>query len=135
MGSSNEINDMKKDYVRQNSIKNYPKSFPISALTIIHNQSEKCICKLFLKSGGTGTGFFCKIPFPTSLNLLPALITANHNLKEENIIPGEKIKFLIDNCEKSILIDETRKTYTYKGEEGDITIIEIKEEDGFFRYR
>ena len=130
MGSSNDINDINEDYLKQNSIKNYPKAFPISALTIVQNQSKKCICKIFLKSGGTGSGFFCKIPFPTSLNLLPVLITANHNLKEENIIPGEKIDFLINNCEKSILIDETRKTYTYEGEEGDITILEIKEEDG-----
>ena len=130
MGSSNDINDANDDFLKQRCIKNYPKAFPISALTIVQDQSKKCICKIFLKSGGTGTGFFCKIPFPTSFNLLPVLITTNHNLEEENIIPGEKINFLINNHQKSILIDESRKIYTYKGEEGDITIIEIKEEDG-----
>ena len=130
MGSSNDINDVNDDFLKQQCIKNYPKSFPISAFSIMQDQSKKYICKIFIKSGGTGTGFFCKIPFPTSLNLLPVLITTNHNLEEENIIPGEKINFLINNHEKSILIDESRKTYTHKGQEGDITIIEIKEEDG-----
>ena len=130
MGGSFNTNNGNDIYLKQKCIKYYPKSFPISALNIIQNQSKKCICKIFLKSGGIGTGFFCKIPFPTSLNLLAVLITTNHNLEEENIIPGEKIDFLINNCEKSILIDETRKTYTYEGEEGDITILEIKEEDG-----
>jgi len=130
MGSSNDINNDNNVYLKQNCIEGCPESFPISALTTVQAQSKKCICKIFLKSGGSGTGFFCKIPFPTALNLLPVLITTNHNLEEENIIPGKKINFLINNNEKSILIDETRKTYTYKGEEGDITIIEIKEEDG-----
>ena len=129
MGSSYNINNDNNVYLKQNCIEGCPESFPISALPTVQDQSKKCICKLFLKLGGAGTGFFFKIPFPTNLNLLPVLITANHNLEEENIIPGERIKFLINNNEKSILIDESRKTYTYKGEEGDITIIEIKEEE------
>ena len=130
MGASNEANNAYEAYLKQDAIKNYPKSFPISALSIIQDQSKKCICKIFLKSGGTGTGFFCKIPFPTSYNLLPVLVTTNHNLDETNLIPGEKINFLLNDSEKSILIDESRKTYTYEGQNGDITIIEIKEKDG-----
>ena len=129
MGFSFDNNTYHEPYLQQKTIKNYPKSLPISALPIIESQSKKCICKIFLKSGGTGTGFFCKIPFPTSYNLLPVLITTNHNLDKTNIIPGEKINFLMNNSKKSILIDESRKTYSYNGKNGDITIIEIKKKD------
>ena len=70
--------------------------------------------------------FFCKIPFPDNLNLLPILFTNNDVLNENDIKIGKTIKFTLhnDNIKKIILIDSTRKTYTNK--ELDITIIEIK---------
>ena len=42
----------------------------------ILNQMKNSICKIFVEEGrGFGTGFFCRIPFPDSLNFLLALIT------------------------------------------------------------
>ena len=50
MGSSNEINVVRNDYLKQNYIKDCPESFPISALPTVQIQSQKCICKIFLKT-------------------------------------------------------------------------------------
>ena len=127
MGNTNEVNN---PFIKEKNINNSPKSFPISAFNILQEQSKKSICKILLTPKGTGTGFFCKMPFPSSFNLLPVLITTNHNLNEDDIAPGKEIKFSLNNKEKSILIDDSRKTYTDSCEKGDITIIEIKENDG-----
>ena len=43
---------------------------------------ENCICKIYLKNGEIGTGFFCKIPFNN--NLLPVLIINNHVLNKND---------------------------------------------------
>lgn len=79
MGGSYNKNSVKDAYLKQKFIEGCTESFPILALPTMQEQSKKCICKLFLKSGGLGTGFFCKIPFPTTLNLLPTLIATNYN--------------------------------------------------------
>ena len=97
----------------------------------ILSQMENCICQIYPKKGN-GTGFFCKIPFPNENNLLNVLITNNHILDEEAIKNNKKIEFIMFNKEKKIkkeiIMDESRKRYTFKNEkEGiDITIIEIK---------
>ena len=49
----------------------------------ILSQLENCICRIYPKNGGKGTGFFTKIKFKNKL--LPVLITNNHVLKEEEI--------------------------------------------------
>ena len=86
-------------------------------------------CKIHMENGKFGNGFFCKIPFPDELNILPILFTDNHTLDENAIKDGETIQFTLenDNTEKKIEIDSTRKTYTNKN--SDITIIEIKNSD------
>ena len=94
---------------------------------------QNCICKIYLKNDGIGTGFFCKIPFNN--NLLPVLITNNHVLNENDIDNNKKIKLMINNKVKTIEIDNSRKKYTNSDKKIDITIIELKpNEDGINNY-
>ena len=87
-------------------------------------QMKNCICKI--ENGKKiGTGFFCKIPFPDTLNLLPVLITCNHVLDENSISQEKIIDISLNNAQNSysITINSSRKTLTNK--EKDVTIIEI----------
>ena len=92
----------------------------------ILNQLYKSCCKI---SGGKGSGFLCKIIFPNSTNLFPALITNNHVLGEDDISKGKKINFSLENDKFlfSIIIDDSRIAYT--NIKFDCTIIEIREND------
>ena len=96
-------------------------------------QMKNCICKIKVDIGKIGTGFFCKIPFPDTLNPLPVLITCNHVLDKNNISQGKKINFSLNNDEKSftIIINSSRKVFT--SEEKDVTIIEIKPQEEIFK--
>ena len=87
-------------------------------------QMENCVCKIKLKNGLIGTGFFCKIPFYK--NYIPVLITCNHVLDKDSISIGKEINYSINNelINNSIKINKEIKTYTDKKK--DITIIEIK---------
>ena len=87
------------------------------------------VCKIIIKDKGFGTGFFCFIPFPDNDNKIPALITCNHILNENDILKGNKINFLFGQSDSlnTITIEESRKKFTHK--ELDFTIIEIKSDD------
>jgi hypothetical protein len=106
-------------------------SIDSSQMEDIQSQMKNCICKIIVEKEkkNFGTGFFCKIPFPDTLNPLPVLITCNHVLDKDSIAEGKKIKFTLNNDEikKSIVINKSRKVYTRTKEEErkDITIIEI----------
>jgi len=78
-------------------------------------QMENCICRVYLKNGKIGVGFFCKFTFNNKL--LSALITNNHIL-----IDNDKIKLIINNKDKIIKIDNSREKFIGQ----DIAIIEIK---------
>jgi len=82
----------------------------------IYFQMENCICKIYLKNNKIEIGFLCKIPFHNKL--LPVLI-ANKNIFNEN---DNIIKININNEEKEIKIDKSRKIY----KDNNIIIIEIK---------
>ena len=92
----------------------------------ILQQMKNCICKIYTKEGGVGTGFFCKINYKNSL--YPLLITNNHIIDEKYIKEKKVIKISLndDNEFKDILF-YNRKTYT--SEKYDITIIELKQKD------
>ena len=117
-------------------IKYQPIPVDLDGTYSIINQMENCICKIFKENGekGTGTGFFCKIPFPDKNHLLNVLITNNHVLNENEIKVGKIITLIMNNKgkkeKKDIEIDESRKTFTkLNDDEGiDITIIEIKQQ-------
>ena len=108
---------------------NNKENFPFinkSQTKVILSQLEKCTCKIIKDIGNTGTGFFCKIPYPDQFHLLPVLITNNHILDENNLKKYSNIRFTIndDNIEKNILINDSRLVFT--DTQIDITIIEIK---------
>ena len=105
------------------------KGINLDQMNIFMIQMQKSIFKIRVNEA-IGIGFFCIIPSPDKFKYLPVMITTNHLLKEEDIIPGKTICIFLknDQISKNILIDKGRKTYTNK--EYDITIIEIKEHDG-----
>ena len=116
----------KSKITKEKGLENAPEPIPTDILKIILRQAEETICLIKCNDVRYGTGFFCLIPFPDKVNLLPVLITNNHVLDRNNILKDKKIKFSIDNgkIEKEIIINETRKTYTNR--EYDITIVEMK---------
>ena len=85
-----------------------------------------CICNI-IHNNITGTGFFCRIPYPDNYSLLPVLITCNHVLDERSISKGKRINLILNGKSYSLLIDDSRKKYTDKIK--DITFIEIKRND------
>ena len=98
------------DIKQERLIKEQPIPVSIENTKKILFQMENCICKIYLKNGGIGTGFFCNIPFNN--NLLPVLITNNHVLNENDIDNNKIIKLMINNKVKKIEIDNLRKRYT-----------------------
>ena len=119
----------KHNYIKEKLLSDQPLPIRLDDMKVIIEQMENCICRIFEKDNSCSTGFFCKIPFPDTLNLLPVLITNNHVLNEKCISLGKKISFTLNNEKKliSILIDKDRICYTNR--EYDITIIEIKLND------
>ena len=72
-------------------INNLPTPVSVIGTETILSQMDKYICKIYLGNGkeGTGTGFFCKIPFHNKL--LPVLITNNHIIGENDLKIGKII--------------------------------------------
>ena len=102
--------------------------------TKIMSQLETKICKIIKSINNTGTGFFIRIPYPDEFHLLPVLITNNHILGDEYLSLNHVINLTIndDKEKRNLKIDKSRKVFTDK--ELDVTIIEIKPEDGIKDY-
>ena len=94
----------------------------------ILNQMKNNICKIKTQKGEQGTGFFCKIPFPSQEQLLPVLITNNHVINQESLNNNENISIMIRNEKKAKIIN-LNKRINYTNPEYDITIIELTKED------
>ena len=124
---------MSSNIIKESLIEYQPNPIDIKGTKTILFQMENCICKI-CQNGKKGTGFFCKIPFPDKNNLLNVLITNNHVLNQNDIEDNKIIKLIMYNKEenknmkKEIIMDESRKRYTFiNDKEGvDITIIEIR---------
>ena len=115
--------------VEESILNGYPLPISYDCSLTIMEQMKRDICKIKI-GPEQGTGFFCKIPFPDRNNMLPVFITTHHILNEDILYkPNSKIAISIreDKKMKEIKLDN-RKIYTNK--EYDITIIEIKQEDG-----
>ena len=117
-----------QNYVKENKIGDNPDSLTAEQMRHALYQMEISICKIKKENNIFGTGFFCKIPFPNKLTLLPVLITCNHVLGINDITQGKKINFSLNDekLEYSIVIDKSRITYTNINY--DVTIIEIRPE-------
>ena len=122
-------NEEKQNYEKENKVGDNPDSLTSEQLKQALNQMEKCICKIKKGNNIFGTGFFCKIPFPNQFILLPVLITCNHVLDENDISPGKKINFSLNNeqIQCSIIMNDSRKVYTNIN--SDATIIEINPDE------
>ena len=111
----------------------YPNLFSYNCIKEIINQMEKSVCKIKIDSNLIGTGFPCKIPFPTEKELLPVLITNNHIINEKALNEKDKKIFIkIGNEKQKIINLNNRKKYT--NIDYDITIIELKESDRINNY-
>ena len=79
-----------------------------------------------------GIAFFCKIPFPTKLKLLPVLITNNQIINEDILSNNnETLNLKIGESFKNLKLD---KRMIYTNNIYGISIIEIKEEDKINSY-
>ena len=114
------------NYIPEKKIEDQINAIPL-------NESYKLakkICKIKCENG-IGTGFFCDIIIDEWDHLLRVrtFITNRHVLNEDDIKPGKKIKFSLNDEEYNyeIEIDNERKKYSSK--KYDVTIIEIKKED------
>ena len=108
---------------KESILNNYPNIISYDCSKKIIEQMERNICKINIGKE-QGTGFFCKIPFPTQNQMLPVFITNNHVINKDTL-NKEKIKLDIKEAEtmKEIKLNNRMK---YTNEEYDITIIEIK---------
>ena len=121
------------EYYKEVSLSDYPNSISYECTKKIMEQMEKNICKI--KIGNIkGTGFFCKIPFPSKEKMLPVFITNNHVISKD-LLYKKDAKISIDIKEdtnlKQLILDNRIK---YTNEKYDITIIEIKESDKIKNY-
>ena len=66
-----------EEYIDEKELRQYPSTISFESTEKILNQMRNSICRIKLNDGSFGTGFFCKIPFPTKSKLLPVLITNN----------------------------------------------------------
>ena len=118
-------------YVKEGNMIGHVKQTNLVTQEIITHQMENSVCKIYGKKLN-GTGFFCLIQNIKEWNplSLKVLITNNHILEEDDIKINKKIKMSLNNGNKNIeiIIDNSRKTFTSK--KYDITIIEIKQNDG-----
>ena len=123
-----KMNEFEDEYIPEMNIPGMPPPMDGEETMFILNQLNKCCCKI---TSGKGSGFLCKIIFPNSTYLIPALITNNHVLGKDDISIGKKINFSLENDKfnYSLTIDDSRIVYTNDNNNFDCTIIEIKEND------
>ena len=96
-------------------------------ISLIMEQLNKCICKVYSNNGSFSSGFFCLIPYNNKK--LPVLIVNNHLINEQFIKSQETISFELNKEYKKINIKDNRIFYT--NIEDDITIIEINPDKDF----
>ena len=117
---------MESEITLEGDAKNSIKPVSLEEMLKITKQMQYSICKIY-KTGGTGTGFLCKLPYNS--NKIPFLITNNHILNEKDIEINKTVTISFNKKEmfKYISIDKSRIVITNK--DLDFTIIEIKKLD------
>ena len=124
---TNEINSLLKSNSSFYILPVTQKDFPI-----INEKLKDCFCKI-IKKKNIEVGFLCKIKNPYTKNYTPILITSYQVLHKKDIIEGKKIELKINNDKNKIIlkIDDSRKIYTSDESKFNITIVELKENEGF----
>ena len=117
-------------YIKEKNLENHPNKLNIEQLKISVEQMENCICRIKCLKEGHGTGFFLVIPVLDEWNLSLRVLMTNFHVLEKNEIMGKTIDISINDgkYDYKIKIDDSRKIYS--NEKYDVTIIEIKKEDG-----
>jgi len=120
-------------YQQEINKESYPKWISLKSSEDIIEQMKSKVCKIVLDSGN-GTGFFCKIPFPSN-KLIPVLITNNHVINK-TILDNENINiyYSIYNNNSGLTYINLKNRMKYTSEKYDITIIELKENDNIKEY-
>ena len=110
--------------MKEHKVDNYPEFVNINGMNKILGQMKNSICKIYK---GSGTGFFCIIPFKKEK--LKVLITNHHVINEKFLKENNIIKLGINNDAilKDIKLENDRKIYLNK--DNDLAIIEIKDKD------
>ena len=113
-------------YKKEKGFEN-PIALSLEQMKIISDQMKNSLIKIILPRG-FATGFICKILLRNNY-ILNAVVTNNHVIGEEDILPGKIISFSMDNdkIKFELKIDKNRLLYT--SFKYDIIIIEIKEND------
>ena len=114
----------------ESKIDGYPDYISYDCTKEIMTQMRKNICKIIIgEEKVTGTGFFCKIPFPNRDKMMPVFITNNHVLNKNKLYENNaEIEIYIKEekmMKKMINLNDRIK---YTSSEYDTTIIEINEE-------
>lgn len=111
--------------IKEAHFDNYADSMSPEQMEKALYQMKYSICKIKNKINKTGSGFFCQIKIPNSMNYVYVMITNNHILGKDELVLNNKISFTMDNdnYSDSIYINDSRQTYT--DIEKDITIIEM----------
>ena len=107
-------------------IKNSPDPVTIQATKTILNQTMNCICKIKINATN-GTGFFCQIPFKSSL--IKALMTNYHVIDEEIYNQNDEINLFMNDEKEVKVIKLGNKRITYFNKDYDLALIELKEND------
>ena len=69
---------------KESVLNNYPNIISYDCSKKIIEQMERNICKINIGEE-QGTGFFCKIPFPSQDKILPVFITNNHVINKDTL--------------------------------------------------
>ena len=125
LSQKNTLNIKKEDIINENRL-NLQKNINLKGMLKFAAIAQNSICKIKMY-GGYGSGFFCKIPYPNSQNLLKCLITNYHVVDKEYLESEDKIKFELNSQFLNISLEFKRKIWI--NEEMDYTIIEIIESD------
>ena len=121
--------------MKESELTGCPKLITFDCTKKIMEQMQKNICKIEISENIRGTGFFCKIPFPSQEKELKVLITNNHLINEYTLKKNNFkiiINIEVENKPKELNLNN-RLIYTNK-EKYDTTIIEIKKDDEINNY-
>ena len=111
----------------EKKIKNSPDYVSISGTQTILSQMKNSICKIKINNTN-GTGFFCKIPYENKE--MNVLMTNYHILDEKYYNQNGSLNLFINDEEEVKIINLKTKRITYFNKLYDLTLIELKENDG-----
>ena len=110
----------------EKSLKDCPSPIFIEGTKTILKQMEKSICKICIKDGTKGTGFFCKIPL-SDKNFLSTIVTNNHVINEKYLNKEKEIIIKMNDGNKTeIKTINIKNKFYYTNKDYDITIIQIE---------